>query len=388
MRRTTLHASLPLLLAALFLSASPTDLPGLFHKAKEQFRLGSYADALATLDVIANEAELPENTNLRASLRPGLSFYRGSCLAMLSRTEEAREQFEVFLAYSPNANLDPGTYPKKVIAALEETRRDLRKPRETAAAEASAAAPAPASAPAPQGEESAIAAAYRGYRKSDNGRQPLLSEDWAGGPVRFLLTPEERHAFEVLSDPVSRSEFVNAFWKSRDPRPETVENEFREEFDKRVAFADSHFTENEVRGSVTDRGMVFLLLGPPTYVGRKPIRTGEDTSDPTGMVRFTRNDVTTVEKTNGSGSATNVKIENMTGPANAMPDARARWREVWHYRREVLPPGLPYTQVDFEFITSSGYGNNVLQREPTTLNALDAARRAIVVDRSVSRTSR
>jgi len=385
MRRTLLHASLALLLAAFVLSA-PADLPRLFHKAKEQFRIASYAEALATLDVIASEAELPENANLRASLRPGLSFYRGSCLAMLGRSVEAREQFEIFLAYSPNASLDPGTYPKKVIAALEEARLDLRKPRETAAAEAPAAAPA--SGPAPQGEESAIATAYRAYKKSDNVRQPLLSEDWAEGPVRFLLTPEERRSFAVLSDPVSRSEFVNAFWKSRDPRPETVENEFREEFERRVAFADIHFTENEIRGSVTDRGMVFLLLGPPTYVGRKPIRTGEDTSDPTGMVRFTRNDVTTVEKTSGSGSATNVKIENMTGPANAMPEARARWREVWHYRREVLPPGLPYTQVDFEFITSSGYGNNVLQREPTTLNALDAARRAIVVDRSFSRAPR
>ena len=40
-----------------------------------------------------------------------------------------------------------------------------------------------------------------------------------------------------MFDPVSRSEFVTAFWKARDPRPETVENEFREEFEKRVAFA-------------------------------------------------------------------------------------------------------------------------------------------------------
>jgi hypothetical protein len=106
------------------------------------------------------------------------------------------------------------------------------------------------------------------------------------------------------------------------------------------------------------------------------------------MVRFTRNDVTAVEKTSGSSPATNVKIDNMTGPANAMPDANARWREVWHYRREVLPKGLPYHQVDFEFITSAGYGRNVLQRDPACLNALDTARKGIVVDRSAGRAPR
>ena len=78
--------------------------------------------------------------------------------------------------------------------------------------------------------------------------------------MRHLLTSEERRAFVQMFNPVTRSEFVTAFWRARDPRPETMENEFREEFEKRVAFADSHFTEDEVRGSLTDRGMVFVLL--------------------------------------------------------------------------------------------------------------------------------
>lgn len=336
--------------------------------------MANYAGALDTLSRIEKASEGEEYQGLRPSLRPGLAFYRGASLAMLNRDEEAREQFEVFLAFSPNANLDPGAFPKKVITVLEETRRDLKNPRE------------PKKPDAP--EESSIALAYKGYRKNEGANQPLLSEAWGDGPVRFLMTPEERRSFSQLSDPVSRSEFVANFWKSRDPRPETPENEFREEFEKRAAFADEHFTEDEVRGSVTDRGMVFVLLGPPTYVGRKPIRTGEDTSDPSGMVRFTRNDVTAVEKTSGSSAATNVKIDNMTGPANAMPDANARWREVWHYRREALPGGVPYHQVDFEFITHTGYGRNVLQRDPNCLNALDAARKGIVVDRSAGRASR
>jgi len=373
MRRTVLPASLVLLLSAFVLIAAPDDLPRLFHKAKEQFRMTNYSGALETLSEVEKLSESDEYQGLRPSLRPGLSFYRGAALAMLNRDEEARGEFEVFLAFSPNANLDPGMFPKKVITLLDQTRQDLKSPREAKKPDAP--------------EESSITIAYRGYQKGESAGQPLLSEAWSEGPVRFLMTPEERRSFSQLSDPVSRSEFVANFWKARDPRPETPENEFREEFDKRTAFADEHFTEDEVRGSVTDRGMVFVLLGPPTYVGRRPIRTGEDTADPSGMVRFTRNDVTAVEKTSPSSAATNLKIDNMTGPANSMPDANARWREVWHYRREVLPRGLPYHQVDFEFITRSGYGKNVLQRDATCLNAIDAARNGIVVDRSASRVS-
>ena len=37
--------------------------------------------------------------------------------------------------------------------------------------------------------------------------------------------------------------------------------------------------------------MVFVLLGPPTWVGRKPIRTGEDVNDPKGMSMYSDQDV-------------------------------------------------------------------------------------------------
>ncbi len=370
MRRSLLLHLSSFFLVGSLLSASP--LPQLFQKAKDQFRLGAYAESLATLSKIETEGELPENQAYRASLRPGIAFYRGACLAALGRDSEARAEFQVFLAFSPMASLDPGMYPKKVIAVLEETRRELKRPAETQ----------------PPAEDGSIAAAYHAYVRSSDGRQPELGEDWADGPVRYLLSSEERRTFTQMFNPVSRSEFVTAFWKARDPRPETAENEFREEFEKRVAFADSHFTDDEVRGSLTDRGMVFLLLGPPTYIGRRPIRAGEDSSEPAGMARYSRNDVVAVDKTMGNTAAKNVLIDNMTGPGNTILDGAANWREVWHYRREILPKGLPYGQVDFEFITRQGYGKNVLQREAAALNTLEGARKAIPVDRSSRRAAR
>jgi GWxTD domain-containing protein len=344
-----------LLLVSVSLAAST--VPQLFQSAKQRFRLAAYADSLKMLDEVARVAGEPENDKYRTTLTPALAFYRGACLAALGRRDEARPEFEIYLTFEPNARLDPSIYSRKVIDALEEARRGLSKRRQ-----------------APE-ETGALAAVYRAFPAPQGDPETDLGEEWAQGPVRHLMTSEERKGFERLSDPISRSEFVTAFWRARDPRPETPENEFREEFERRVLFADTHFSQNEVRGSLTDRGMVFVLLGPPTYVGRQPIRTGEDANDPSGMVRFTHNDVVAVQKTMGISAATNVAIENMTGPANSMPDSSMRWREVWHYRRELLPVGVPYQQVDFEFITRKGYGLNVLQREDQALNTIAAARR-------------
>jgi hypothetical protein len=55
-------------------------------------------------------------------------------------------------------------------------------------------------------------------------------------------------------------------------------------------------------------------------------------------------------------------------------DAQQNWREVWHYRRELLPKGVGYLQVDIEFITKKGYGINVMQRDHASLATLEAAR--------------
>src|SRR5579872_3346489 len=311
------------------LCLASTPLPELFQKAKQQFNQAAYSEALKTLDEMARRSADPENEKYRTGMTPALAFYRAACLAALGRSAEARAEFETYLGFQPNAQLDPTVYPAKVVAALEDARRDLEKKNERS-----------------------IADEYKAFHYA--GGQSEADEALADDPVRDLMTPEETRAFAQLTNPVSRGEFVTKFWASRDPK-------FREEFERRVAFADTHFSQDDVRGSLTDRGVVFVLLGPPTYVGQQPIRTGEDTSDPSGMRRYTRNDVVAVQKTMGasssSSSATNATIDKMTGPANTMPDTSMRWRDVWHYRKELLPKDLPYQEVDFEFITREGYGN-------------------------------
>jgi GWxTD domain-containing protein len=288
-----------------------------------------------------------------------LAFYRGACLASLDRTAEAQVQFQAFLAFQPNAALDPAVYSKKVIKGLEDARRALASNKENKETPA---------------EGGSLAMAYRAFPAPHREEQVSLGEEWANGPARFLLTAEERLNFTRLSDPVSRSEFVTAFWKKRDPKPETPENEFRAEYEKRVAFADSRFTQGETAGSLTDRGMVFILLGPPTYVGQKPLTSGEDANQKAGLSRYRPADLRIASSPGGTTADRVARIDKVTGPGTTMNEAAKNWREVWHYRREQLPKGIPYHQVDFDFVTKDGYGENVLQRETQVLDTLEKAK--------------
>ena len=349
-------------------SASAATLPSLFYKAKEQFRMANYTESLKTLDALQAEADKPGNEAARSQLAPGLAFYRGACYAGLGRADEARQSFETFLAYDPNPKLDPSVYPKKVIAAVEAAQKDLEKAPKPASA--SGAAPAPQK-PA---ETGAFAASYRAF-KYDPPDSDGADENWADGPARYLLTSEQRADYLRLSSLAERSEFIVDFWKAHDPTPETPENEFRREFEKRVAYADQLMGQGETRGSLTDRGMLFVLLGPPTWVGRKPIAVGEDTADPQGMLRFTSMDAAFALK-GASNAQVAAILATMSGPANTLPESETSWREVWHYRRELLPRTVSYLQVDFQFVTKRGYGNEVLQRDEVALATIDAAKNA------------
>jgi GWxTD domain-containing protein len=355
MRRSLASLFLSLLLAA---SAAASTLPQLLQRAKEQFRIGAYVQTLATLEALEKESWKEGHEKDRTKLTPVLAFYRGAANASLGRGPQAREQFEIFLAFQPDVDLDPAVYSKKIVAALEEARKALR-----------ARGQEPASPTA-----STLVLAYNSFRFSGVQSDENLGEEWAEGPVRFLLTADERRGYARLLDPQTRSEFVTAFWKDRDPRPETASNEFKDEFDRRVAFADSRFTQAETRGSMTDRGMVFILLGPPTYVGRKPLTAGDDANDSSALFRFRPSDVRIAAQPVGSRKDQVARMDRVTGPGSTVNDAASNWREVWHYRREHLPREVPYLQVDFDFVTKKGYGENVLQRETQVLDTLERAK--------------
>ncbi len=62
----------------------------------------------------------------------------------------------------------------------------------------------------------------------------------------------------------------DAFWAERDPIPATPVNEFREEFFERIRVATQQFAEPGLPGWRTDRGEVYIVLGPPTRFMERP----------------------------------------------------------------------------------------------------------------------
>lgn len=100
---------------------------------------------------------------------------------------------------------------------------------------------------------------------------PLLSEEnlsqehknWLE-TVSAIITKTERGIFLKLKTEEERNRFIQIFWKQRDPLPDTNQNEFYQEYMRRVQFADANFGhQTSRRGSQTERGYFYLLLGPP-----------------------------------------------------------------------------------------------------------------------------
>lgn len=80
--------------------------------------------------------------------------------------------------------------------------------------------------------------------------------------TNMIMTKEEAKIFSFLPDEASRKEFIREFWEKRDPDPSTPENEFKSEFEARVAYAAKRFNEGG-RGWNTDRGRIYIFMGPP-----------------------------------------------------------------------------------------------------------------------------
>jgi GWxTD domain-containing protein len=80
--------------------------------------------------------------------------------------------------------------------------------------------------------------------------------------VRYIISGQERKAYLNLP-PSERPRFVEEFWKSRDTDPDTEVNEYKVEYLKRIDEAKHLFSEGGTSGWLTDRGRIYILLGPP-----------------------------------------------------------------------------------------------------------------------------
>ena len=79
--------------------------------------------------------------------------------------------------------------------------------------------------------------------------------------AQHLFTKHEGHIFRNLNTKEAREKFIGNFWKIRDPGSGI--NEFKVEIERRIEYIKKYFREGHMPGWKTDRGMIYLVLGPP-----------------------------------------------------------------------------------------------------------------------------
>jgi GWxTD domain-containing protein len=92
---------------------------------------------------------------------------------------------------------------------------------------------------------------------------------WLNQDVVWIISDEERAAFKQLSNDEERDQFIEQFWLRRDPTPDTVENEYKEDHYRRIAYSNEHFASG-IPGWKTDRGRIYIMYGPPDNIESHP----------------------------------------------------------------------------------------------------------------------
>jgi GWxTD domain-containing protein len=251
----------------------------------------------------------------RNSALVAVHFYTAVAQAELGNDVEAKEALEAFFVLQPKATLDKSRYSAK-FATLFET---ARKETERAAS-----------------RRDSFDDAYPGF-DTFTGRPSMALNRWGTSTESILLaTDDEKAQWNRLTDDAARAEFVQSFWKKRDPDPSTPANEVRDEILRRIAYADLAFDEiGDRRGSLSDRGRVFVVLGKPQRVQTRPL---------------TRREASVIS---GRGLV-----------SGAM--------ERWFYRHEQLPTNTPLSEISFRFM-STGMNQREMQNDFLALNTFNAA---------------
>ena len=209
-------------------------------------------------------------------------------------------------------------------------------------------------------------------------------EHWIESPVRYLVTPAQKKEYSTFTTNAERAAFIEAFWKQLDPTPATDANEFRNEFERRVAFADTQFATPKMAGRLTDSASVFVFLGPPTYASQSQLAS---TDDVMGQLRANGNSqglsgmshMGTPQNGRGKNTIAGVVGGVPVKEDNLETDSTKARREAWYYRPGRIPQGVPFKEVRFDFLTKPGYGTDVLQKDPQPMQTfgivVEAARR-------------
>ncbi len=95
-------------------------------------------------------------------------------------------------------------------------------------------------------------------------------KSWNKSPeFTFLATDAEQKEWKKITSDEDADRFVQLFWAKRDPDLKTPVNEFKAVFDQRVKETDLLFSMPRLRGALTERGKLWILLGRPRGLKRE-----------------------------------------------------------------------------------------------------------------------
>jgi GWxTD domain-containing protein len=113
-------------------------------------------------------------------------------------------------------------------------------------------------------------------KKEQQRRQESLKQElsgafkkWLEEDVGYIITDEERSVFKKLQNDEEREQFIEQFWMRRNPDPESLANDYKEEHYRRIAYANQHFASG-IPGWKTDRGRIYIMYGPADEIEAHP----------------------------------------------------------------------------------------------------------------------
>jgi len=323
------------LFAATLLAVDPNTTIG---QARQAMNQKQYEEAVKLLqDAIPEAARLPETQQKQAL--SALHFYSAIAYSAMENEMRSREELEAFFPLAPQIkSIDPAKFDARFVRAFNEVYAALHN----------------------EGSGT-FDAVYPGFALFHQ-REPKIQkiEDWGESPDLVLLgTSEDKKAWQVVTDLEARRAFIEKFWSGHD------KDGFRKEFARRVAFADETFTGGKQRGALSDRGRVFVLIGPPKVIRQKPLTARESSTrigGPTGTGEVSpqvRGNQDGLRWSQIRAMATDDKNMSQIAPTPILKGTVERWI----YSRDQFPKGIPDAEATFKFITQEGYGDHVLQRE-------------------------
>jgi GWxTD domain-containing protein len=109
--------------------------------------------------------------------------------------------------------------------------------------------------------------AFLSPAQAQKKKEAAKYENWLKEEIKLLITPEEEAALKKLTSNEEKDKFIELFWAKRDPSPGTKENEFKDEWYKRLEYVNKAYSTGSVsKGWHTDMGKVYMFFGPPRRI--------------------------------------------------------------------------------------------------------------------------